>query len=153
MSRSWSKARRNSSELSRCGPDMNMSRIVLMNCAEHRANGSLPSALPAFILKGSNSSFRPLGQAARGGTRIHSHRADPNGDRRFEQSHRGCQKPIVRKPREIRDGHQLKLALERLARVLRTCPTIHIVTVIDRAAADLLLPAEATISIISPPRR
>jgi signal transduction histidine kinase len=51
---------------------------------------------------------------------------------------------IVRKPREIKTGQQLKLALERLVRVLHTCPTMRIVTVIDRAAADQLLPAEAT---------
>jgi len=51
---------------------------------------------------------------------------------------------IVRKPREIKNGSQLKLALERLVRVLRTCPTIEIVAAIDRAAADLLLPAQAT---------
>jgi PAS domain S-box-containing protein len=51
---------------------------------------------------------------------------------------------IVRKPREIKNGHQLKLALERLVRVLHTCPTIRIVTVIEQAAADRLLPAEAT---------
>jgi PAS domain S-box len=51
---------------------------------------------------------------------------------------------IVRKPREIKNGQQLKLALERLVRVLRTSPTIQIVAVIDRAAADRLLPGEAT---------
>lgn len=50
---------------------------------------------------------------------------------------------IVRKPREIKNGPQLKLALERLVRVLHTCPTMRIVTVIERAAADRLLPAEA----------
>lgn len=51
---------------------------------------------------------------------------------------------IVRKPREIKTGLQLKSALERLARVLRTCPTIDLVAAIDRAAADHLLPAQAT---------
>jgi signal transduction histidine kinase len=51
---------------------------------------------------------------------------------------------IVRKPREIKNGPQLKLALERLVRVLHTCPTMRIVTVIERAAADRLLPAEVT---------
>ncbi|MDF2460276.1 MAG: multi-sensor signal transduction histidine kinase [Nitrospira sp.] len=51
---------------------------------------------------------------------------------------------IVRKPREIKNGPQLKLALERLVRVFHTCPTMRIVTVIERAAADRLLPAEVT---------
>lgn len=51
---------------------------------------------------------------------------------------------IVRKPREIKNGQQLKLALERLVRVLRTFPTMQIVAVIERAAADRLLPGEAT---------
>jgi PAS domain S-box-containing protein len=51
---------------------------------------------------------------------------------------------IVRKPLEIKNGQQLKQALERLVRVLRTSPTIQIVAVIDRAAADRLLPGEAT---------
>ena len=51
---------------------------------------------------------------------------------------------IVRKPREIKNGHQLKLGLERLVRVLQTCPTMRLVAMIERAAADRLLPAEAT---------
>jgi PAS domain S-box-containing protein len=51
---------------------------------------------------------------------------------------------IVRKPREITNGQHLKLALERLVRVLSTSPTIEITAVIDRCAADRLLPAEAT---------
>ena len=51
---------------------------------------------------------------------------------------------IVRKPREIKNGQQLKLALERLVRLLHTCPTMRIATVIEREAADRLLPAEAT---------
>ena len=51
---------------------------------------------------------------------------------------------IVRKPREIKNGQQLKLALERLIRVSHTSPTMRIVAAIDRAAADRLLPGEAT---------
>ncbi|HKN86840.1 MAG TPA: PAS domain S-box protein [Nitrospiraceae bacterium] len=51
---------------------------------------------------------------------------------------------IVRKPREIKNGQQLKLALERLVRVSHMSTAMQIVAAVDRAAADRLLPGEAT---------
>ncbi|WP_447977089.1 PAS domain S-box protein [Candidatus Nitrospira bockiana] len=51
---------------------------------------------------------------------------------------------IVGKSRDLRDGRQLKHELERMARVLGTAATVRIRATVDRHAADLLTPEEAS---------